>query len=103
MKGRLMKSWIRRRVSIVTTGVMVAVTGALMKGALGSDYCNDDVSGCIQTTRIQSQTCCMDFDRDGVFHLVTCDRHVYDCSGAGRSSYTLGPVQNCGTPGAICC
>lgn len=99
-----MKTWFQRRVALVAGGILASVTGAGIQSAYGSDHCNSIVTGCISTNTVTMQTCCEDFDGDGVFHLVTCQRRAFECMTVnGIYSMQWGPVQNCGSPGAICC
>jgi hypothetical protein len=90
---------LRNRLAAIACGIITAsgfATGLAM-GCSGN-YCNGTVEGCTPLYQTVFESCCKEFDGDGIPHCVTCLRDRYWCySGPGR-----GPAYSCSGAGAQC-
>jgi hypothetical protein len=90
---------LRDQLAVIACG-LITVSGFATGLALGcsGNYCSGSVRGCTPLYETVQESCCKDFDGDGVRHCVTCLRDRYLCySGPAR-----GPAYNCSGAGAVC-
>jgi hypothetical protein len=91
---------LRNQIAVVACSLLTAsgLTTGLALGCSGN-YCNGQVYGCTPLYESVQDSCCKDFDGDGLPHCVQCWRDEYWCP---SFMIALGPAYGCSDAGAFC-